>query len=316
MSRTVHIPRTELEVLPLNLGGNTFGWTSDRETSFAVLDDFLAAGGTFVDTADGYSAWAPGNSGGESEATIGEWMAERGVRDRMVIATKVSTKPDRQGLSAENVEAALTESLQRLRTDHVDLYYFHFDDETVAIADQVRTAHELVASGRVRHMALSNYSPARMREWLEAARDLDLTLPVAIQPHYNLLHRAEVEQDYAPLAREFDLAVFPYFALASGLLTGKYRSREDLAGTAREGMTADRFGDEALAVIDALDVVATAHGSEPTSVALAWLLAKGVTAPIASASRPAQLPALLAATELDLSEDEVALLDRASAPFA
>lgn len=316
MSRTVHIPRTELEVLPLNLGGNTFGWTSDRETSFAVLDDFLAAGGTFVDTADGYSAWAPGNSGGESEAILGEWMAERGVRDRMVIATKVSTKPDRKGLSAENVEAALTESLQRLRTDHVDLYYFHFDDETVAIADQVRTAHELVASGRVRHMALSNYSPARMREWLEAARDLDLTLPVAIQPHYNLLHRAEVEQDYAPLAREFDLAVFPYFALASGLLTGKYRSREDLAGTAREGMTADRFGDEALAVIDALDVVATAHGSEPTSVALAWLLAKGVTAPIASASRPAQLPALLAATELDLSEDEVALLDRASAPFA
>lgn len=316
MSRTVHIPRTELEVLPLNLGGNTFGWTSDRETSFAVLDDFLAAGGTFVDTADGYSAWAPGNSGGESEAILGEWMAERGVRDRMVIATKVSTKPDRKGLSAENVEAALTESLQRLRTDHVDLYYFHFDDETVAIADQVRTAHELVASGRVRHMALSNYSPARMREWLETARELGLTLPVAIQPHYNLLHRAEVEQDYAPLAREFDLAVFPYFALASGLLTGKYRSREDLAGTAREGMTADRFGDEALAVIDALDVVATAHGSEPTSVALAWLLAKGVTAPIASASRPAQLPALLAATELDLSEDEVALLDRASAPFA
>lgn len=316
MSRTVRIPRTELEVLPLNLGGNTFGWTSDRETSFAVLDDFLAAGGTFVDTADGYSAWAPGNSGGESEATIGEWMAERGVRDRMVIATKVSTKPDRQGLSAENVEAALTESLQRLRTDHVDLYYFHFDDENVAIADQVRTAHELVASGRVRHMALSNYSPARMREWLETARELDLTLPVAIQPQYNLLHRAEVEQDYAPLAREFDLAVFPYFALASGLLTGKYRSREDLAGTAREGMTADRFGDEALAVIDALDVVANAHGSEPTSVALAWLLAKGVTAPIASASRPAQLPALLAATELDLTEDEVALLDRASAPFA
>lgn len=316
MSRTVRIPRTELEVLPLNLGGNTFGWTSDRETSFAVLDDFLAAGGTFVDTADGYSAWAPGNSGGESEATIGEWMAERGVRDRMVIATKVSTKPDRQGLSAENVEAALTESLQRLRTDHVDLYYFHFDDENVAIADQVRTAHELVASGRVRHMALSNYSPARMREWLETAHELDLTLPVAIQPQYNLLHRAEVEQDYAPLAREFDLAVFPYFALASGLLTGKYRSREDLAGTAREGMTADRFGDEALAVIDALDVVANAHGSEPTSVALAWLLAKGVTAPIASASRPAQLPALLAATELDLTEDEVALLDRASAPFA
>ncbi|WP_010533043.1 aldo/keto reductase [Brachybacterium squillarum] len=316
MSRTVRIPRTELEVLPLNLGGNTFGWTSDRETSFAVLDDFLAAGGTFVDTADGYSAWAPGNSGGESEATIGEWMAERGVRDRMVIATKVSTKPDRQGLSAENVEAALTESLQRLRTDHVDLYYFHFDDENVAIADQVRTAHELVASGRVRHMALSNYSPARMREWLETARELDLTLPVAIQPQYNLLHRAEVEQDYAPLAREFDLAVFPYFALASGLLTGKYRSREDLAGTAREGMTADRFGDEALAVIDALDVVANAHGSEPTSVALAWLLAKGVTAPIASASRPAQLPALLAATELDLTEDEVALLDGASAPFA
>lgn len=316
MARTVRIPRTDLDVLPLNLGGNTFGWTSDRETSFAVLDVFADAGGTFVDTADGYSAWAPGHEGGESETILGDWMAERGNRDRMVIATKVSTKPDRQGLAAENVEAALDESLARLRTDHVELYYFHFDDESVAIADQVRTGHALVASGRVRHLALSNYSPARMREWLETARAEGLTLPVAIQPHYNLLHRREVEQDYAPLAREFDLALFPYWSLASGLLTGKYRSAADAGKSPRGADVGEKLDEPTLDVLGAVDVVATAHAVEPSTVALAWLLAHGVTAPIASASRPEQLPALLAATELELTADQVELLDRASSPFA
>ncbi|MFC7375131.1 aldo/keto reductase [Brachybacterium sp. GCM10030268] len=309
------IPRTELDVFPLNLGGNTFGWTSDRETSFAVLDAYVAAGGNFIDTADGYSAWVEGNSGGESEAVLGQWMAERGNRDQLVIATKVGSKPDRKGLEAANVEAALTESLQRLQTDVIDLYYLHFDDESVAIADQVRTFHGLVESGRVRHIALSNFSPERMREWFETAQREGLTVPVAIQPQYNLLHRADYENSYGPIAREFDVAVFPYFALASGVLTGKYRSREDLEGRARKGMAQSLVTDESLAVVDALEKVASAHGAEITSVALAWLLTKGVTAPIASASTTEQVPALIAAASLELSAEEVAALDEVSRPF-
>lgn len=310
------IPRTDLDVFPLNLGGNTFGWTSDRETSFAVLDAYVAAGGNFIDTADGYSAWVEGHNGGESETVLGQWMAERGNRDQLVIATKVSSKPDRKGLEAANVEAALAESLQRLQTDVIDLYYLHFDDESVAIADQVRTFHGLVESGRVRHLALSNFSRERMREWFETARRESLTVPVAIQPQYNLLHRAEFENAYGPIAREFDVAVFPYFALASGVLTGKYRSAADLEGRARKGMAQSLVTDESLAVIDALESVATAHGAAITSVALAWLLAKGVTAPIASASTAEQVPALIAASRLELTAEEVSTLDAVSQPFA
>lgn len=310
------IPRTDLDVYPLNLGGNSFGWTSSREESFAVLDGFIAAGGNFIDTADQYSFWADGHSGGESEAVIGEWMKARGTRAEVVIATKVGGLPARAGLSPENVEAALTESLERLQTDYIDLYYAHFDDEDVAIADQVRTAHALVESGRVRHLALSNYSPERMRDWFETARRESLTAPVAIQPHYNLVHRKEYEQDYAPIAREFDVAVFPYFALASGFLTGKYRTEQDFEGAARKSMASGHLTEGGLAVVDALVEIAGSRGTQPATVALAWLLAKGVTAPIASARTAEQLPALLAATELELSADEVSALDVASAPFA
>lgn len=326
------IPRTDLYVYPLNLGGNSLGWTSSREESFAVLDAFARAGGNFIDTADQYSFWADGHSGGESETVIGEWMTARGNRADIAIATKVGGLPSRAGLSAENVEAALAESLERLQTDYIDLYYAHFDDQDVPIADQVRTGHALVESGRVRHLALSNYSPERMREWFETATRENLTVPVAIQPHYNLVHRREYEQEYAPLAREFDVAVFPYFALASGFLTGKYRTEQDFEGTARKRMAAGHLSADGLRVVDALVEIAhsrttesgtgSAAGSaagfatEPATVALAWLLAKGVTAPIASARTTEQLPALLAATELVLSPDEIAALDAASAPFA
>src|SRR5699024_8066323 len=194
--------------------------------------------------------------------------------------------------------------------------YLHFDDESVAIADQVRTFHGLVESGRVRHLALSNFSPERMREWFETARRESLTVPVAIQPQYNLLHRAEFENAYGPIAREFDVAVFPYFALASGVLTGKYRSAADLEGRARKGMAQSLVTDESLAVIDALESVATAHGAAITSVALAWLLAKGVTAPIASASTAEQVPALIAASRLELTAEEVSTLDAGPQPVA
>ena len=310
------LPRTDLEVLPLNLGGNTFGWTSDRETSFAVLDAFVAAGGSFIDTADAYAAWAEGSEGGDSETVLGEWFEARGNREEIVLATKVGAKPSRTGLSAANVEAALDESLERLRTDRIDLYYAHYDDEAVSIEEQVRIADGLVRSGRVRHLGLSNYSPERMREWFEVATREGLTVPVAIQPHYNLLARAGYEKDYAPIAREFDAAVMPYFSLASGLLTGKYRTKEDLEGRARKGMVEDNLTEGALAVVDVLTEVAATHDAEPASVAIAWLLAKGTTAPIASASTPEQLPALLAGTALELSAQDVAALDEASAPFA
>ncbi|MBB5833164.1 aldo/keto reductase [Brachybacterium aquaticum] len=313
---TTRINRTDLDILPLNLGGNTFGWTSDRETSFAVLDAFVEAGGSFIDTADSYAMWAEGSDGGDSERILGDWMAERGNRESIVLATKVGGKPGRQGLAAENVDAALDESLERLQTSYVDLYYAHYDDESVSIEEQVRIADGLVRSGRVRHVALSNFSVDRMREWFEVATREGLTVPVAIQPHYNLLHRAEFEQGYAAIARDFDVAVFPYFALASGVLTGKYRTKADLEGHARQGFAEDLLTDDALKVIDALVRIAGDHDVEPASVALAWLLAKGVTAPIASASTPEQLPALIAATSLELTADEVAALDDASAPFA
>ncbi|MGO1192446.1 MAG: aldo/keto reductase [Nesterenkonia sp.] len=310
------IPRTDLDVFPLNLGGNTFGWTSDKDASFAVLDAFVAAGGNFIDTADLYSVWGDGLQGGESETVIGEWLAARGNREKLIIATKVGGLPARPGLSAENVETALNESLQRLQTDYVDLYYAHYDDESVSIADQVRTAHSLVESGRVRHLALSVYSPERMREWFEVASSERLTVPVAIQPQYNLIHRRDYEQDYAAIAADYDAAVFPFFGLASGVLTGKYRSRDDAQGKARQGFVQDLLSDDALAVVDALVEVAESRSVEPATIALAWLLAKGVTAPIASASTAEQLPALLAAPTVELTAAEVQKLDAASQPFA
>jgi aryl-alcohol dehydrogenase-like predicted oxidoreductase len=310
------IPRTDIDVFPLNMGGNTFGWTSDREMSFAVLDAFVAAGGNFIDTADAYSAWIDGHTGGESETVLGEWMAARGNRPDVVIATKVGALPTRRGLARENVERALDESLKRLQTDYVDLYYNHVDDDAVSIGEQVRTAHDLVVSGRVRHIGLSNYTPARMREWFEVAQRDGLTVPVAIQPQYNLVSRKDYEDGYAPIAREFEVAVFPYYTLASGFLTGKYRTARDFEDSARKDLASGYLTEDGLVVVDALVTIAQARGVVPATVALAWLLAKGVTAPIASASRPDQLPALLAARDLVLTPAEIAGLDRVSHPFA
>ncbi|KAB1644857.1 aldo/keto reductase [Gulosibacter chungangensis] len=310
------IPRTDLEIFPINLGGNTFGWTSDRDASFAVLDAFVATGGNFIDTADSYAQWQEGSDGGDSERILGEWMQARGNRKDVIIATKVGGLTARQGLARENVDAALNESLERLQADYVDIYYAHYDDESVSIAEQVEIAHDLVQSGRVRHLALSNFTPDRMREWFQTATDKGLTLPIAIQPHYNLVSRKDYEQGYAPIAREFGAAVFPYFALASGFLTGKYRKAQDLEGAARQGMTSGYATDEGFKVVDAVVEIAEARGMEPATVALAWLLAKGVTAPIASASKPEQLDAIMAAPKLALTAAEVEKLDAASASFA
>lgn len=305
---------SDLDVLPLSLGGNVFGWTADRDESFAVLDAFRDGGGDFIDTADSYSAWVPGHTGGESETIIGEWLASRRPSN-VVLATKVSQHPEFAGLSAKNVRAAAEASLRRLGVDTIDLYYAHFDDETVPLEETVAAFGDLVDDGLVRYTAVSNYSAERIREWVGLAHAGGSALPVAIQPHYNLVHRTEVEQSIAPVAEEFDLSLVPYFALAKGFLTGKYRST-DASGQAspRAGAAAEYATPEGLAVIDALAGIGEAHGVSIASTALAWLRAKpAVAAPIASASRVDQVADLIAGATTDLTAEEVAVLDRVSA---
>ncbi|WP_040162338.1 aldo/keto reductase [Nigerium massiliense] len=310
MTNTLH------DGLPLALGGNTFGWTTDDDQSFAVLDAFVDAGGTHIDTADVYSAWAEGNSGGESESVIGRWLQRTGRRDDVFLATKVGSHPKHQGLAADNVRAALQESLQRLGTDHVDLYYAHYDDESQSPDELAATFGGLVKDGLVRNIGLSNLSPEREQAWIDAATSAGVAVPVAIQPQYSLAHRADFEGGYRAIAEANGLAVFSYFSLASGLLTGKYRSKEDIAGTARASFLEASATDDAFALVTTLTEVAGRHDVEPATVALAWLLAKGVTAPIASARTPEQLAPLVASSELTLTAGDIADLDRASQPFA
>lgn len=310
------IGSSDLKIHPLALGGNTFGWTSDKADSEAVLDGFTAAGGNFIDTADGYSAWVPGNEGGESETIIGEWMKSRGNRDQVVIATKVSTHPKFQGLGAGNILDAADCSLDRLQTDHIDLYYAHYDDPETPLLESIAAFDQLVKAGKVRYVGLSNYTPDRIAEWMRICTENNFTVPVALQPHYNLVHRADFERGYAPLAAGHGLAVFPYFSLASGFLTGKYRSAGDAEGRPRGAGVARYLTDEGFGVISALDEVAGARGASITTAALAWLLAKPtITAPLASASRPEQLADLFAAAELQLTAGEVDRLDEASKTF-
>lgn len=306
----------DTDIFPINLGGNTFGWTADEQQSFAVLDAFVAAGGNFVDTADMYPAWAPGHEGGESETVIGNWLTQRKNRDDVVIATKCGADQRLKGLARETVEKALDASLERLQTDHVDLYYAHYDDKSVDIADQVATFDALVKSGKIRAYGLSNYREPRMREFFEIARQTGATLPAAIQPEYHLLKRKAFESDYRPLVDEFGPAVFTYFSLASGMLTGKYRTADDVKGSSRESFLEEYSGDDVFGLVDELVAVADQLHAEPTTVALAWLLAKGITAPIASVSKVEQLPSLMAAADLELPAEAVQRLDTASQPFA
>lgn len=303
--------------LPLVLGGNTFGWTSSQEESFEVLDAFLEAGGTHVDTADQYSFWAPGNSGGESETVLGNYLAERRNRDEIFLATKVGGWDGRPGLSEENVRAAVNDSLERLQTDHIDLYYAHYDDETQSPQQLARTFHALVDDRKIRHIAMSNLTPQRQAAWITAAKEEGLTVPSAIQPNYSLAHRNDYEgpQGYGAVAEQHNLAVFPYASLASGLLTGKYRKLADFEGVAREGMLEQFAHQTGLDLVDSLVRVADEIGAEPASVALKWLLVKGVTAPIASARTTEQLKPLVAAPKVELSEDHIAHLDKASESY-
>jgi len=305
------IGNSDLQVFPLSLGGNVFGWTADRDTSFAVLDAYTAAGGNFVDTADGYSAWVPGNTGGDSERILGEWFEARGNRDDVVLATKVSQHPDFKGLAADNIRRAADASLERLKSDHIDLYYAHFDDATVPLEETVGALSELVDSGKVRAIGISNYSPERIEEWFAITEREGLHRAVALQPHYNLVERS-YEEKYRALAERENLGVMPYFALAAGFLTGKYRDGVTVE-SARAAGAAKYLDETGRSVLAALDDVAAAHDASVATIALAWLAAQPtITAPIASARTLEQLPDLLASVTVELTADELAALDGAS----
>ncbi|MGN7799717.1 aldo/keto reductase [Leifsonia sp. 22587] len=305
------IGSSDLEVFPLSLGGNVFGWTADRQTSFDVLDAYTAAGGNFVDTADGYSAWVPGNTGGDSERILGEWFDARGNRDQVVLATKVSQHPDFKGLAPDNIRRAADASLERLKSDYIDLYYAHFDDESVPLEETVAALSGLVDTGKVRYIGISNYSPERIEEWFRITEREGLHRAVALQPHYNLVERA-YETSYRPIAEREGLGVMPYFALAAGFLTGKYRDGVTV-DSPRAGGAAKYLDETGRSVLAALDDVAAAHDASVASVALAWLAAQPtITAPIASARTTDQLPDLLASVDLRLTDDELASLDGAS----
>ncbi|MFF4591054.1 aldo/keto reductase [Streptomyces sp. NPDC001388] len=305
---------SDLEVFPLSLGGNVFGWTADEAASFAVLDAYTAAGGNFVDTADSYSSWAEGNSGGESETIIGNWLKSRGNRDDVVVATKVSQHPEFPGLTAANIKAAADASLRRLGTGHIDLYYTHFDKPEVPVEEIIGALDELVKAGKVRHIAASNITPERLQESLEFSDREGLARYVALQPHYNLVSRDTYEGALQDLAARSGLAAVPYFALASGFLTGKYRPGTTVESRRSAGAARHLDSERGRRVLAALDEIAGARGAEVATVALAWLAAQPtVAAPIASARTAEQLPALLAVAGLELTEEETGALTRASA---
>ncbi|PHP52040.1 aldo/keto reductase [Actinomyces ruminis] len=318
MASTRLLGSSDLSVSPIGLGGNVFGWTADKPTSHRILDAYVEAGGNFIDTADGYSHWAEGHVGGESEAVIGTWLEARGNRDDVIIATKVATKPGREGLAASNIHAALDESLERLHTDRVDLYYAHFDDPNTPLEETVAAFEEVRAAGKARYIALSNYTPDRIEEWCAIAAANDFAAPVALQPHYNLVHRRDVEGpgNRGEVAAAHQLGMVPYFSLASGFLTGKYRPTAESGAEAtspRGGWVEDYLRPECFAVVDVLNEVGAAHDAAPAAVALAWLRDRpGVVAPLASARTLEQLGPIVDALTLTLTPDETAALTQAS----
>ncbi|MFI0425002.1 aldo/keto reductase [Spongiactinospora sp. 9N601] len=302
-----------VELFPVSLGGNVFGWSASAAESFRVLDAYAAAGGNFIDTADGYSAWAPGNQGGESESIIGDWLASRRNRSDVVIATKVSAHPKHRGLAPATIAAAAEDSLRRLRTDHIDLYYTHFDDLSVPVEDIITALDRLVTQGKVRAIAASNITPERLEESLAFSAREGRARYVALQPHYNLMEREFYETAMRPIALRHDLAVFPYFSLAAGFLTGKYRAGAPIDSVREPRVTKYLGTERGQRVLAAVERIATDRGAHPATVAIAWLLAQpSVTAPLASARTLAQLPPILAAAHFDLKDDELTALTEAS----
>ncbi|HYL34783.1 MAG TPA: aldo/keto reductase [Bryobacteraceae bacterium] len=308
---------SKLSVSPVCLGGNVFGWTIGESESFAVLDAFIGAGFNFIDTADVYSAWKPGNQGGESETIIGQWLRRRGGRQNVVIATKVGAPlaPDKKGLSKAYILRAAEDSLRRLQTDYIDLYQSHVDDATTPLQETLEAYALLIDQGKVRAIGASNYSGSRLAEALRISEDTGQPRYSTLQPHYNLYERAGFEGDQGPICRENNIAVIPYYALASGFLTGKYRSESDLGQSAR-GQGVKRFlNPRGFRILDALDKVSGEYASTPAKVALAWLMAQpGITAPIASATSVAQVKELIESADVRLDSTALSLLGEASRP--
>ena len=307
---------SELEVSPLAFGGNIFGWTVDEPTSFRLLDAFVAAGGNFIDTADVYSRWAPGHKGGESETILGNWLKSRGNRKQVIVATKVGMEmgEGKKGLSQANILRAAEESLKRLETDYIDLYQSHRDDAETPFNETLEAYAQLMKGGKVRAIGASNYSAERLSESLRVSRQNDLPSYQSLQPNYNLYDRAEYEAGLDAVCRQNGLGVTPYFSLASGFLTGKYRSESDLAASQRGQFVKKYLNEQGFRILRVLDDVAHSLHSTPAQVSLAWLMARpGITAPIASATTLEQLSDLIAATELKLDQSSIERLNQASA---
>ncbi len=308
------VKNTDLEVAPVNFGGNVFGWTLDEQQSFAILDKFFDKGFNFIDTADTYSWWVNGK-GGQSEEIIGKWMKSRGNRNDLVIATKVGSETEEHGydISRKHILKSVDESLLRLQTDHIDLYYTHFDDKETPVEETLSAYDEVIKAGKVRYIGASNVSPERLKESFKAAKEHNLPKYVALQPHYNLMEREGFETDYAPLAEEYGLSVFPYWSLAAGFLTGKYHDESDLSKSQRGEGVKKYLNPKGLEVLKALDQISGRHNAKPATVALAWLLANPlITAPIVSATSESQLETLFAAPELHLDHEDTELLNKAS----
>jgi aryl-alcohol dehydrogenase-like predicted oxidoreductase len=307
---------TGLEVAPLAFGGNVFGWTADEPTSFRLLDAFVAAGCNLIDTADVYSTWVPGNKGGESETMLGKWMNAGGNRGKVLIATKVGKDmgPDRKGLSKSYILRAVEDSLRRLRTDCIDLYQSHEDDPGTPLEETMEAYAQLIRQGKVRAIGASNYTADRLKEALEASARSGYPSYQCLQPLYNLYDRADYEKELEPLCLEKGVGVIPFSSLASGFLTGKYRSEKDLANRPRGESVRKYLNDRGFRILGALDQVAAQYHSVPAAVSLAWLIARpGVTAPIASATSLDQLNDLIEATNLELDPSSIELLTMASA---
>lgn len=308
------IGKSDLEVVPFALGGNVFGWTADEKESFDILDKYADAGFDFIDTADIYSAWVPGNKGGESETIIGKWLKKSGKRKQLTIATKVGAQisETHRGLKKAYILSEVEESLKRLQTDHIDLYFTHYDDLSTPLEETLEAYAQLVKEGKVRYIATSNMTPARIRESIEVSRKNDFPEYVCLQPEYNLYDRNQYETKYEDLAKEYHLGVVSYYSLASGFLTGKYNSIEDIAHSNRKEQLKNYINDRGQNILTALHEVAKEYNATPAQIALAWLLARpSVTAPIASVSKASQLD-ILKSVDINLRKEALEKLNSVS----
>jgi len=307
---------SDLFVYPIAFGGNVFGWTVDEKRSFEILDGFTDAGFNFIDTADVYSAWIPGNSGGESETIVGNWMSQKKNRDKIILATKVGAPigTDKKGLSKKYIFQAVEDSLKRLKTDYIDLYQSHYDDPDTPIQETLEAYHQLIKEGKVRWIGASNLSPERLTESLGIAKKLNLPKYQTLQPEYNLYQREGYEKNYEQIVLDNGLGTINYYALASGFLTGKYRSEEDLNKSQRGRAVKNYLNERGFKILKALDEVSEQYSADQASIALAWLIARpSITAPIVSVTSLAQLEDLKKAVSLKLNVEDIAILDKASA---